>query len=136
MAVMMTLSVVVAWIPYSLVSLWAAFGDASAIPLWLNTIPVFFAKSSVCYDAIIYFFTIQRYRNYTRSVFFGDGAENETSTPVVRETRTPFVDTSPTPWFSSQSIWFTAQRSQDDNMNTPQTTIPLVSGTALTIRAT
>ncbi|XP_032791760.2 opsin-5 [Daphnia magna] len=52
----------IAWLPYACISLWSAYGDVSAIPLWITPIPVLLAKSSIAYNPIIYVLLTRRYR--------------------------------------------------------------------------
>lgn len=43
-----------AWSPYAIVSMWAAFGDATAVPPMAFATAAIFAKSSTLYNPIIY----------------------------------------------------------------------------------
>jgi hypothetical protein len=51
-----------AWFPYACFSLWSAFGDTSAIPIWLTPLPVILAKTSIAYNPLIYVTLTDRYR--------------------------------------------------------------------------
>uniref|UniRef100_A0ABM5G5N9 Opsin-5-like n=1 Tax=Pogona vitticeps TaxID=103695 RepID=A0ABM5G5N9_9SAUR len=43
-----------AWTPYAIVSMWAAFGDASQIPVLAFALSAVFAKSSATYNPLVY----------------------------------------------------------------------------------
>ena len=53
---------IIAWFPYACFSLWSAFGDTSAIPIWLTPLPVILAKTSIAYNPLIYVTLTDRYR--------------------------------------------------------------------------
>ncbi|XP_062613300.1 visual pigment-like receptor peropsin [Saccostrea cucullata] len=50
------------WTPYSVVSLWAIFGEAKDIPPYLMTVPAVIAKSACIWDPIIYVGTNKQFR--------------------------------------------------------------------------
>nr|QYF06557.1 ciliary opsin [Milnesium tardigradum] len=54
MVVCVIMAFVVAWFPYAIVSLITIFGREDLITAWAGVIPVIFAKSSICYNPIIY----------------------------------------------------------------------------------
>ncbi|KAJ8319414.1 hypothetical protein KUTeg_004505 [Tegillarca granosa] len=51
------------WVPYAIVSFWAAFGDASMIPAIASALPAILAKSSTIWNPIIYFLTNNQFRS-------------------------------------------------------------------------
>ncbi|XP_022317361.1 visual pigment-like receptor peropsin [Crassostrea virginica] len=60
--VYMLCSYVGSWTPYSIVSLWAIFGEAKDIPPYLMTVPAVIAKSACIWDPIIYVGTNRQFR--------------------------------------------------------------------------
>ncbi|KAH3869732.1 hypothetical protein DPMN_032901 [Dreissena polymorpha] len=52
----------VAWTPYAAVCLWSLFGDVSSIPSQILVVPSMFAKSSACYNPVVYALVNKRYR--------------------------------------------------------------------------
>ncbi|XP_051508167.1 visual pigment-like receptor peropsin [Myxocyprinus asiaticus] len=62
MSVIMIVMFLVAWSPYSIVCLWASFGDPKMIPAPMATIAPLFAKSSTFYNPCIYVITNKRFR--------------------------------------------------------------------------
>lgn len=54
MSVIMILMFLLAWSPYSIVCLWACFGDPRKIPPAMAIIAPLFAKSSTFYNPCIY----------------------------------------------------------------------------------
>ncbi|KAG8445742.1 hypothetical protein GDO86_010505, partial [Hymenochirus boettgeri] len=44
----------IAWIPYAVVSMWAAFGEPDSIPIEFSVVPTMLAKSAAMYNPIIY----------------------------------------------------------------------------------
>ena len=52
----------VAWTPYAIVCLWAAFGDPETIPVSMTAAPSVFAKSSACYNPLVYALLNKRFR--------------------------------------------------------------------------
>lgn len=54
MSLVMIIMFLVAWSPYSIVCLWASFGDPKAIPAPMAIIAPLFAKSSTFYNPCIY----------------------------------------------------------------------------------
>jgi hypothetical protein len=51
-----------AWTPYAFVCLWAAIGDPKTIPPLLLVAPPVFAKSSACYNPVLYALINKRFR--------------------------------------------------------------------------
>ncbi|EDO27604.1 predicted protein, partial [Nematostella vectensis] len=56
MSFIMVLAFLFAWVPYAVVSLYASFGGVTTIPKLMSTLPAMLAKTSACYNPIIYFF--------------------------------------------------------------------------------
>lgn len=54
MSIVMIIMFLVAWAPYSIVCLWASFGDPETIPAPMAIIAPLFAKSSTFYNPCIY----------------------------------------------------------------------------------
>lgn len=54
MSIVMIVMFLVAWSPYSMVCLWASFGDPKTIPAPMAIIAPLFAKSSTFYNPCIY----------------------------------------------------------------------------------
>lgn len=54
MSIVMIIMFLVAWSPYSMVCLWASFGDPKTIPAPMAIIAPLFAKSSTFYNPCIY----------------------------------------------------------------------------------
>lgn len=54
MSIVMIIMFLVAWSPYSIVCLWASFGDPKTIPAAMAIIAPLFAKSSTFYNPCIY----------------------------------------------------------------------------------
>lgn len=54
MSIVMIVMFLVAWSPYSMVCLWASFGDPRTIPAPMAIIAPLFAKSSTFYNPCIY----------------------------------------------------------------------------------
>ena len=59
-----------AWTPYAVVALIYVFCPKMHVPYILTVMAPFFAKSSTCYNPIIYFLCIKRFRNDALEVFF------------------------------------------------------------------
>ncbi|XP_040577306.1 blue-sensitive opsin isoform X2 [Lepeophtheirus salmonis] len=57
----MTLAFFIAWLPYTICSLYVVFGGNP--PAWLSAIPLQFAKSSICASPMIYAFFNQEFRS-------------------------------------------------------------------------
>ncbi|XP_067277893.1 visual pigment-like receptor peropsin isoform X1 [Pseudorasbora parva] len=62
MSVIMIVMFLVAWSPYSIVCLWASFGDPKNIPAPMAIIAPLFAKSSTFYNPCIYVITNKKFR--------------------------------------------------------------------------
>uniref|UniRef100_A0A673B8Y8 Retinal pigment epithelium-derived rhodopsin homolog n=1 Tax=Sphaeramia orbicularis TaxID=375764 RepID=A0A673B8Y8_9TELE len=60
--IVMILMFLVAWSPYSLVCLWASFGDPGSIPASMAIIAPLFAKSSTFYNPCIYVVANRKFR--------------------------------------------------------------------------
>ena len=54
MVAVMILAFMVAWTPYSVFALIKQFGDADSIGPGMGVLPSLFAKTSICYNPIIY----------------------------------------------------------------------------------
>jgi c-opsin len=54
MIVVMILAFLVAWSPYAVLALVVAFGDSSVVSPGLAVVPAIIAKSSFCYNPLIY----------------------------------------------------------------------------------
>ncbi|KAG7225170.1 hypothetical protein INR49_014728 [Caranx melampygus] len=63
MSIVMIIMFLVAWSPYSLVCLWASFGDPRTIPAPMAIIAPLFAKSSTFYNPCIYVIANKNYFN-------------------------------------------------------------------------
>uniref|UniRef100_A0A8C6P274 Retinal pigment epithelium-derived rhodopsin homolog n=1 Tax=Nothobranchius furzeri TaxID=105023 RepID=A0A8C6P274_NOTFU len=62
MSIVMIVMFLVAWSPYSLVCLWASFGDPKTIPASMAIIAPLFAKSSTFYNPCIYVIANKKFR--------------------------------------------------------------------------
>ena len=62
MFVMMVLGFFIGWTPYAVVSLYAVAGGADHISPALAAVPAMFAKTTIVYNPIIYFFKYERFR--------------------------------------------------------------------------
>ncbi|MBN3299050.1 OPSX protein, partial [Amia calva] len=62
MSVVMIVMFLVAWSPYSIVCLWASFGDPRLIPAPMAIIAPLFAKSSTFYNPCIYVIANKKFR--------------------------------------------------------------------------
>ncbi|XP_004686532.1 PREDICTED: visual pigment-like receptor peropsin [Condylura cristata] len=69
MSVMMILTFLVAWSPYSIVCLWASFGDPRKIPPSLAITAPLFAKSSTFYNPCIYMIANKKFRRAILAMF-------------------------------------------------------------------
>ena len=58
----MVLGFFFAWTPYAIVSFYAAFGSAEAVPILVAAIPALIAKTSTTYNPIIYFLSYKSFR--------------------------------------------------------------------------
>lgn len=54
MVLLMIAAFLVAWTPYSVTALLAQFGDPSLVTPAAGVVPALLAKSSICYNPIIY----------------------------------------------------------------------------------
>ncbi|CAF1197566.1 unnamed protein product [Didymodactylos carnosus] len=52
----------IAWTPYAIVSFISSFIDPTIISPWGATVPAIFAKSSICFNPIIYIITNSQFR--------------------------------------------------------------------------
>ncbi|XP_062325460.1 visual pigment-like receptor peropsin isoform X1 [Osmerus eperlanus] len=62
MSILMIVMFLVAWSPYSIVCLWASFGDPKKIPAPMAIIAPLFAKSSTFYNPCIYVIANKKFR--------------------------------------------------------------------------
>uniref|UniRef100_A0A8C6UEM7 Visual pigment-like receptor peropsin n=1 Tax=Neogobius melanostomus TaxID=47308 RepID=A0A8C6UEM7_9GOBI len=62
MSILMIVMFLVAWSPYSMVCLWASFGDPKTIPAPMAIIAPLFAKSSTFYNPCIYVIANRKFR--------------------------------------------------------------------------
>uniref|UniRef100_M3YAY1 Retinal pigment epithelium-derived rhodopsin homolog n=2 Tax=Mustela putorius furo TaxID=9669 RepID=M3YAY1_MUSPF len=69
MSVIMILMFLVAWSPYSIVCLWASFGDPKKIPPSMAIIAPLFAKSSTFYNPCIYVVANKKFRKAMFAMF-------------------------------------------------------------------
>ncbi|KAG8519424.1 Visual pigment-like receptor peropsin [Galemys pyrenaicus] len=69
MSVMMILMFLVAWSPYSIVCLWASFGDPEKIPPSVAITAPLFAKSSTLYNPCIYVIANKKFRRAMFAMF-------------------------------------------------------------------
>ncbi|XP_032220955.2 melanopsin isoform X2 [Nematostella vectensis] len=70
MSFIMVLAFLFAWVPYAVVSLYASFGGVTTIPKLMSTLPAMLAKTSACYNPIIYFFMYSKFRKAFQRFFF------------------------------------------------------------------
>lgn len=63
MAFIMSICFVFAWTPYAVVSLYSIITTPQNISPFVATIPSMFAKTSVCYNPIIYFLLYKKFRD-------------------------------------------------------------------------
>ncbi|XP_077408506.1 opsin 8, group member b [Vanacampus margaritifer] len=68
MAVLISVSFIVCWSPYSVVSLWAAMGPGSPIPPQLSLLPCMFAKSSTACNPVIYYICSQSFKREVKQL--------------------------------------------------------------------
>ena len=54
---------VIAWSPYAVLCLWAAYGDPSDIDLIKSMLPALFAKASAMFNPVVYALTNKRFRS-------------------------------------------------------------------------
>ncbi|XP_057650089.1 visual pigment-like receptor peropsin isoform X3 [Chionomys nivalis] len=69
MSVIMILMFLLAWSPYSIVCLWACFGDPKKIPPSMAIIAPLFAKSSTFYNPCIYVAANKKFRKAVFAMF-------------------------------------------------------------------
>ena len=73
MSLIMFAAFLIGWSPYAVVSLYAAAGNAASISPLLGIVPSMFAKTTTCYNPVIYFFMCDHFRESLkrslRSVF-------------------------------------------------------------------
>ncbi|XP_066266905.1 visual pigment-like receptor peropsin [Branchiostoma lanceolatum] len=77
MCLAMVAAFVVAWTPYSVLFLFAAFGDPADIPGWITLLPPLIAKSSALYNPIIYIIANRRFRSAICSMLKGQDPDEE-----------------------------------------------------------
>ena len=56
----------VAWTPYAFVALVYCFSPHTHIPIFLSVSAPYLAKSSTCYNPIVYFLAVRRFREDTK----------------------------------------------------------------------
>ncbi|EFB14477.1 hypothetical protein PANDA_019554, partial [Ailuropoda melanoleuca] len=69
MSAIMILTFLVAWSPYSVVCLWASFGDAEKIPPSMAVLAPLFAESSTFYNPCIYAVANKKFRKAMFAMF-------------------------------------------------------------------
>ena len=75
-----------AWTPYAVVSFLSAFGEAKSIPPLAATVSDIFAKSSIIYNPVVYFFRYKKFRKGIKEIFqFNKNKQPSTANPL----RTP-----------------------------------------------
>nr|BAQ54764.1 opsin, pteropsin type [Macromia amphigena] len=84
MVFVMIVAFLVAWTPYSVLALLVAFGDASLISPGVAVVPALMAKSSICYNPIIYVGLNTQFRSAWHKLL-GVRAISETSQEVGGE---------------------------------------------------
>lgn len=52
----------ICWMPYAIVSLWTAYGNATYLPIRLTVVAVLLAKSSTVVNPVIYFLMNNKFR--------------------------------------------------------------------------
>eukprot|EP00058_Branchiostoma_floridae_P020359 XP_002605849.1 hypothetical protein BRAFLDRAFT_90832 [Branchiostoma floridae] len=85
MCLAMVAAFVVAWTPYSVLFLFAAFGNPADIPAWITLLPPLIAKSSALYNPIIYIIANRRFRSAIFSMVKGQNPDvelEETNIPM------------------------------------------------------
>ncbi|XP_037011825.2 visual pigment-like receptor peropsin isoform X2 [Artibeus jamaicensis] len=80
MSVIMIFTFLVAWSPYSVVCLWASFGDPKRIPPSMAIIAPLFAKSSTFYNPCIYVVANKKFR---RAIFDMFKCQTHPAMPVT-----------------------------------------------------
>ncbi|XP_057679583.1 opsin-5-like isoform X2 [Corythoichthys intestinalis] len=68
MAVLISVSFIVCWSPYSMVSLWSALGPGDPIPPQLSLLPCIFAKSSTVCNPVIYYIFSQSFKSEVKQL--------------------------------------------------------------------
>ncbi|XP_077567380.1 opsin 8, group member b [Stigmatopora nigra] len=72
MAVLISMSFIICWSPYSMVSMWSALGPGDPVPPQLSLLPCIFAKSSTVCNPVIYYIFSQSFKSEVkRLVGFG-----------------------------------------------------------------
>lgn len=56
---------ITAWTPFAIVCMYGTWGDTSKITPFIDSIPIIMAKSSCCYNPIIYALSHPKYREVT-----------------------------------------------------------------------
>ena len=67
MAFVMSFCFLFAWTPYAIVSLYALIEKPESISPLVATLPALFAKTSACYNPVIYFFLFKKFRDSLRT---------------------------------------------------------------------
>uniref|UniRef100_A0A3Q3D4V9 Opsin 8, group member b n=2 Tax=Hippocampus comes TaxID=109280 RepID=A0A3Q3D4V9_HIPCM len=68
MAVVISVSFIMCWSPYSVVSLWSTLGPGSPIPPQLSLLPCMFAKSSTACNPVIYYIFSQSFKREVKKL--------------------------------------------------------------------
>lgn len=68
MAFIMSFCFLFAWTPYAVVSLYAVIGRPDKVSPLVATLPALFAKTSACYNPVIYFFRFEKFRESLRKI--------------------------------------------------------------------
>ena len=68
-AFIMMVSFFVAWTPYAAVSFYSAFFRPVSTSPWATSVPAIFAKSSVFFNPIVYFFRYKKFRKAAKQLF-------------------------------------------------------------------
>ncbi|KAL3265258.1 hypothetical protein HHI36_009472 [Cryptolaemus montrouzieri] len=92
MVLLMIVAFLLAWTPYAVLALLIQFGDASFISPGLRVIPSLLAKSSICYNPIIYVGLNAQFRQSWRQSNFVSSNASETYAVCVSKYLTQNVD--------------------------------------------
>lgn len=68
MAVVISVSFIMCWSPYSVVSLWSTVGPGGPIPPQLSLLPCMFAKSSTACNPVIYYIFSQSFKREVKKL--------------------------------------------------------------------
>ncbi|XP_063235518.1 rhodopsin-like [Bacillus rossius redtenbacheri] len=81
MIAVMIVSFMVAWTPYSVLALLIAFGDPSTVTPGLAVVPALVAKSSICYNPVIYVGLNTQFRSAWRKLLGQTGSADVSQEP-------------------------------------------------------